>query len=50
MDIIRTVYYIHGPWGDENMFAVLYDIVSVTLLRALHIVIKQQLFTFILYI
>ena len=24
MDIIRSSYYIHGPWGDENNFAVLY--------------------------
>jgi len=42
MDIIRTVYYIHGLWGDDNIFAVL----CVTLLWALHIVIKRQFFTF----
>ena len=24
VDIIRTVYYIQCPWGDENIFAVLY--------------------------
>jgi len=23
VDIIRTAYYIHGPWGDESNFAVL---------------------------
>jgi len=22
-DIIHDPYYIHGPWGDENIFAVL---------------------------
>jgi len=38
--IIQSSYYIHGPLGDENIFAVLY----VTLLWALHIVIKQQFF------
>jgi len=45
--IIRTMYYIQGAWGDENIFAVLY----VTLLWALHIVIKQQfcLHLYILY-
>jgi len=25
VDIIRTVYYIHGLWGDENSFAVYVD-------------------------
>ena len=34
----EKLYYIHGPWGDENISAVL----CVTLLWALHIVIKQQ--------
>ena len=24
MDIIRTLYYIQGAWGDKNIFAVLY--------------------------
>ena len=43
MDIIRTLYYIHGAWGDENIFAVLYCL-CVSLLWALHIVIKQQFF------
>jgi len=38
LDIIQSSYYIHGPLDDENIFAVLY----VTLLWALHIVIKQQ--------
>jgi len=37
-------YYIHGPLGDENIFAVLY--VSLRL-WALHIVIKTVFFTFI---
>jgi len=36
----KSSYYIHGPLGDENIFAVLH----VTLLWALHIVIKQQFF------
>jgi len=31
---------MHGPLGNENIFAVLY----VTLVWALHIVIKQQFF------
>jgi len=39
----KSSYYIHGPLGDENIFAVLH----VTLLWALHVVIKQQFFTFI---
>jgi len=37
---IRTLYYIQGAWGDEIIFAVL----CVTLLWALHSVIKQQFF------
>jgi len=37
----NSVYwYIQGALGDENIFAV----TCVTLLRALHIVIKQQFF------
>jgi len=24
LDIIQSTYYIHGPLGDENIFAVLY--------------------------
>ena len=24
LDIIQSSYYIHGPLGDENIFAVLY--------------------------
>jgi len=42
MDIIRTLYYIQGAWGDENIFAVLY--VSLCYGPSLHIVIKQQFF------
>ena len=38
LDIMQSSYYIHGPLSDENMFTVL----CVTLLLALHIVIKQQ--------
>jgi len=41
VDIIRTLYYIQGALGDENILAVL---LCVTLLWALHIVIKQQFF------
>jgi len=39
---IQSSYYIDGPLGDENIFAVLY-----VLLSALHIIIKQQFFTLI---
>ena len=41
--IIQSSYYIHGPLGDGNIFAVL-CFICVTLLWALHIVIKQQFF------
>jgi len=42
VDIIRIMYYIHGPLGDKNIFAVLY--VSHCYIWALHIVINQQFF------
>jgi len=35
MDIIRSSYYIHGPWDDENNFAVLY--VSLSSIAKWHI-------------
>ena len=47
MDIIRTLYYIQGALGDENIFCCF---ICVTLVWALHIVIKRQFFTFIFYI
>jgi len=37
---MRTVFYIHGSWGDEYFCC----FICVTLLWALHIVIKQQFF------
>jgi len=43
VDIIRTTYYIQGALGDENIFDVLYVSLCYGLL---HIVIKQQFFTF----
>jgi len=42
MDVIRTVYYIHGPWGDENIFAVLY--VSLCYGPYTFFAVKQQFF------
>ena len=43
-DIIRTTYYIHGPWCDEINVCCF---ICVTQWWALHVVIKRQLFTFI---
>ena len=50
--IIQSSYYIHGPLGDENIFAVLCHFAmgltrcckTITLLWALHVVVKQQFF------
>jgi len=43
VDIIKIVYYIHGPWGDENIFVVLY----VSFFMGLTHCCKTAVFTFI---